>query len=63
MPSIEKALRRERKEKNRRKHGRDGDSVKLIQEIQQKRREKIMKKNRDKAIKKRRKRKESTQNG
>jgi hypothetical protein len=44
MPNIEKALRREKKIKNKRKHGRDGDSVKLILRIQQKRRDEILKK-------------------
>ncbi len=46
MPNIEKALRREKKEKNRRKMGRDGDGVFLIQEIQKKRSDQIRKKQR-----------------
>ena len=63
MPSIEKALRRDRKEKNRRKHGRDGDSVFLIQDIQQKRRDAIIKKNRDQSIKRKRKQKQEQRGG
>jgi hypothetical protein len=46
MPNIERAARRDRKEKNKRKHGRDGDSVFLIQEIQKKRRDQLIKKQR-----------------
>lgn len=46
MPNIEKALRRDRKEKNRRKMGRDGDSVFLIQEIQRKRHAQLRRKQR-----------------
>ncbi len=63
MPNIEKALRRDKKERNRRKHGRDGDSVKLIPELQQKRRDEIIKKHRDQAIKRRRRHKEELHNG
>ena len=63
MASIEKALRRDKKIRNKRKHGRDGDSVFLIQEVQQKRREQIIKKNRDQSIKKRRKQKEEQHGG
>lgn len=63
MPKLENALRRDEKKRNKIKHGRDGDSVKLILEIQQKRREEIMKKKRDQAIKKRRKQKEEQRNG
>ena len=46
MPNIEKALRREKKERNRRKMGRDGDSVFLIQEVQRKRSDLLRKKQR-----------------
>ncbi len=63
MASIEKALRRDKKIRNKRKHGRDGDSVKLIQEIQIKRREELIKKKREQAIKRRRKQKQEQHNG
>ena len=63
MPNIEKALRREKKEQSRRKMGRSGDSVFLIQEVQKKRADQLKKKKRDKAIKSRRKRKEESRNG
>ena len=44
---LDKSLRRERKrKKNRYGHTRDGDSVKVIQKIQQKRRDQIIKKKR-----------------
>jgi len=55
MPNIYKAERRDRKRKNKRKHGRDGDSVFLIQEIQRKRR--------DELLRKKRKEKENARNG
>ena len=47
MPSIDKALRREHKrKKDRYGHQRDGDSVKTIQRLQQKRRDQILRKKR-----------------
>ena len=55
MPTLEKALRRDKKRQSKRKHGRDGDSVFLLQEIQKKRR--------DQLIKKKRKQKEEQRNG
>jgi hypothetical protein len=47
MPAIDKALRRENKRrKEKYGHQRDGDSVKHIQRLQQKRRDQILKKKR-----------------
>lgn len=47
MPAIDKAMRREHKRKKERYgHQRDGDSVKHIQRIQQKRRDQILQKRR-----------------